>query len=108
MKPHYGLASYLYGLRPWQFLDEDNLIVVRDSVSGELCYCSVMGALGEVLSMHAYIGTEGLRQFRKMEAEEIADPGEFFAYTHCVYVEFVPRAELQGQDREWLATLGDP
>src|SRR5205807_8663535 len=108
MKPLYGLASDLYGLRPWQFLDEDNLIVVRDSVSGELCYCSVMGALGEVLSMHAYIGTEGLRQFRKMEAEEIADPGEFFASTHCVYVEFVPRAELQRQDRELLATLGHP
>ena len=108
MKRLYGLASDLYGLRPWRALDEDNLIVVRDSVNGELCYCSVMGALGEVLSMHGYIGVEGLRQFRKMEAEEIADPGEFFAFTHCVYVEFVPRAELQRQDRELLAALGHP
>ena len=108
MERLYRLASDLYGLRPWRVLDEDNLIVVRDSVSGELCYCSVMGALGEVLSMHAYIGTEGLRQFRKMEAEEIADPGEFFASTHCVYVEFVPRAELQRQDRELLTELGHP
>ena len=77
------MASDLYGVRPWQFLDEDNLIVVRDSVSSELCYCSIMGALGEVLSMHAYIGAEGLRQFRRMEAEEIADPGEFFALCLC-------------------------
>ena len=84
------------------------MIAVRDSVTGELCYCSVMGALGEVLSMHAYIGTEGLRQFRKIEAEEIADPGEFFASTHCVYVEFVPKAELLRQDRELLAALGHP
>jgi hypothetical protein len=67
-----------------------------------------MGALGEVLSMHAYIGAEGLRQFRKMETEEIADPGEFFATTHCVYVEFVPRSELQRQDRELLVALGHP
>jgi hypothetical protein len=104
----YGLASDLYGLRPWRVLDEDNLIVVRDSVNGKLCYCSVMGALGEVLSMHAYIGTEGLRQFRKMEAEEIVDPGEFFASTHCIYVEFVRRTELQRQDRELLAALGHP
>jgi hypothetical protein len=108
MKRLYGLASDLYGLRPWRVLHEDNLIVVRDSVNGELCYCSVMGALGEVFSMHAYIGAEGLRQFRKMEAEEIADPGEFFVSTHCVYVEFVPRAELQRQDRELLAALGHP
>jgi hypothetical protein len=108
MKQLYGLASNLYGLRPWQILDEDNLIAVRDGVSGELCYCSVMGAIGEVHSMHAYIGTEGLRQFRKIEAEESADPGEFLASMHCVYVEFVPRAELQRQDRELLAALGHP
>src|ERR1035438_6131740 len=37
MERLYGLASKLYGLRPWQLLDESNLIVVRDSVSGELC-----------------------------------------------------------------------
>jgi hypothetical protein len=104
MERLYGLASDLYGLRPWRVLDEDNLIVIRD----ELCYCSIMGALGEVLSMHAYIGTDGLRQFRKMEAEEIADPGEFFASTHCVYVEFVPKAELLRQDRELLAAMGHP
>jgi hypothetical protein len=108
MERLYRLASDLYGLRPWRVLDEGNLIVIRDSVTGELCYCSVMGALGEVLSMHAYIGTEGLRQFRKLEAEAISDPGEFFASTHCVYVEFVPRSELQRQDRELLAALGHP
>jgi hypothetical protein len=108
MERLYRLVSDLYGLRPWRVLNEDNLIAVRDSVTGEVCYCSVMGALGEVLSMHAYIGAEGLRQFRKMEAEEIADPGEFFASTHCVYVEFVRRAELLRQDRELLAALGHP
>jgi hypothetical protein len=108
MERLYGLASDLFGVRPWSFLNEDNLIVVRDSFSGEICYCSVMGALGIVHSMHAYIGTEGLRQFRKLEAEGITDPGEFFATSRCVYVEFVRRAELQKQDRELLAALGHP
>jgi len=108
MKRLYALATDLYGLRPWRVLDEDNLIVVRDSVTGELLYCSVMGALGEVLSMHAYIGIEGLRQFRRIEAQEIADPGEFFASMSCVYVEFVRKAELLRQDRELLAALGHP
>jgi hypothetical protein len=108
MERLYRLAADLFGLHPWRVLDEDNLIVIRDSVSGELCYCSVMGALGEVLSMHAYIGTEGLRQFRKMEAGENADPGEFFASTHCVYVEFVRKAELLRQDRALLAVLEHP
>jgi hypothetical protein len=108
MQSLYELASVLYGLRPWQLLDESQLILTRPSASDELCFCSVMGMLGEVYSMHAYIGAEGLRQFRKIEAEEIADPGEFLASVRCVYVEFVPRAELERQDRELLAWLGHP
>ena len=108
MERLYGLASKLYGLRPWQLLDESQLILVRDSASGETCYCSIMGALGELYAMHAYIGTESLRLFRRMEAEEITDAGEFFASQHSVYVEFVPRAELERQDRELLAALGHP
>jgi hypothetical protein len=67
-----------------------------------------MGALGEVYSMHAYLGAEAFRAFRRIEAEEIADPGEFFASMHSVYVEFVPRADLERQDRELLARLGHP
>ncbi len=90
----YGLASKLYALRPWHLLDESQLVVVRDTAIGETCYCSVMGALGEVLAMHAYIGTESYRLFRKMAAGEITDAGEFFASQHSLYVEFVPRAEV--------------
>ena len=108
MQRLYGLASDLFGLLPWQMLDESQLIVVRDSASDKLCYCSVMGALGEVYSMHAYIGAEGLHTFRKLEAEEIADPGEFFATNRSVYVEYVPRAELEPQDRKLLAALRHP
>lgn len=108
MKRLYELASSLYGLCPWRVLDESQLILVRDSVSGELCYCSVMGMLGEVYSVHAYIGTESLRLFRRMQAEEITDAGEFFATQHSVSVEFVPKAELERPDRELLAALGHP
>jgi hypothetical protein len=36
----YGLASELYGLRPWRLIDDSQLILVCDSASGELCYCS--------------------------------------------------------------------
>ncbi|HXY08415.1 MAG TPA: hypothetical protein VEI52_11280 [Terriglobales bacterium] len=108
MQRLYGLASDLFALLPWQVLDESQLIVVRDSGSNELCYCSVMGALGEVYSMHAYIGAEGLRTFRKLEGEAMADPGEFFATTRSVYVEFVSRAELEPPDRKLLAALRHP
>ena len=104
----YELASKLFSLHPWQFLDEGQLIAARDSGTGEFCFCSVMGALGEVYAMHGYIGNQGLRAFRRLEAEELTEPGEFFAIMRSVYVEFVPRSELEKQDRELLAMLDHP
>jgi hypothetical protein len=108
MEKLYGLACDLYGLHPWRLLNESQLILVRDSISGETCYCSVMGALGEVYSVHVYIGTESFRLYRRMEAEEITDPGEFFASQRGVSVEFVPKTELEQPDRELLSAMKHP
>ena len=92
----YKLASALYALRPWHILDDNQLVLVRDPATTEICYCSVMGALGEVVAMHAYIGTESYRLFRKIIAGEAIDPGEFFASQRSVSVEFVSRAGEAG------------
>lgn len=104
----YEIASDLADLQPWNFLDESQLVVLRERVSGELCYCSVMGALREVFALHAYVGLESFRLFRRISTEEISDPGVFFASQQSVYVEFVPRRELERQDRNLLAALGHP
>jgi hypothetical protein len=108
MERLYRLAVKLYTLSPWDVLNETELVLARDSATGETCYCSVMGALGEVLAVHAYIGTEGYRLFRTLTAGEIFGAGEFYERQHSVYVDFVPRAELDGQDRKLLAAMGHP
>ncbi len=108
MKALYEMARELFALRPWDLLDEDQLILVRHPESSELCYCSVMGAMGEVFSMHAYIGAEGYRMFRKISDGVETDPAEFLATQNCVYVEFVPRSELDSPDRKLLAALDHP
>jgi hypothetical protein len=104
----YGLSAKLYAMSPWHVLEEDKLVLVRDSVTGETCYCSVMGALGEVLAVHAYVGTEGYRLFRKIAAGEIISPSEFFAAQRSVSVEFVHRAGLDALDRKLLSALSHP
>jgi len=104
----YEQASQLYAQRPWNLLDESQLILLRSSAGGELCHCSILGSLGQVYAVHAYIGPESFRAFRKMEAGQITEVGEFFASQHTVYVEFVSRAELQKPDRDLLAALGHP
>jgi uncharacterized protein DUF6930 len=108
MEDLYGRAAELYALRPWHVLEEGELVLTRDSATGETCYCSVIGALGEVLAMHAYIGTESYRLFRKIAAGEIASAGEFFETQHSVSVEFAPRADLVGEDRKLLTAMGHP
>src|SRR5215471_2044616 len=86
LKGLYELASGLYALRPWYLMDESKLILVPDLATGETCHCSVMGALGEIVSVYAYIGTEGYRLFRKMAAGKISGPGEFYASQKSVFV----------------------
>jgi hypothetical protein len=104
----YGLAAELFALQPWDLLDDSQLTLVQAGPSGELCYCCVMGALGEVYAMHAYIGPESYRLHCDIQAHGIMEPGEFFARQRSVYVEIVPRKELERQDRELLAWLHHP
>jgi hypothetical protein len=67
-----------------------------------------MGSLGEVLAVHAYIGVESYRLFRRVSAGKVSGAGEFFEAQHSVYLEFVPANELQAQDRKLLTALRHP
>ena len=48
-------ATDLIAIRPWQFLEDQDLILLENPLSAETCYCSVMGALGQVFALHAYL-----------------------------------------------------
>lgn len=108
MQRLYELATELFALRPWEMLEDDQLILTRDGDQGDFRYCFVMGALGEVYAMHAYMGSESYRYYRRIQAGEQIQSGEFLAALHSVYVEFVPRSELERQDRDLLVWLEHP
>jgi len=108
LKTLYVLASELFALRPWELLSDSLLTLVQAGPGGELCFCCVMGSLGEVYAMHANIGLESYRLHCDIQAGRIVEPGEFFARQRSVYVEAVPRMELERQDRELLAWLHHP
>ena len=111
----FGTAEWLFTLatgfiaaRPWDFLEDQHLILLKSPLSNETCYCSVLGALGEVFSLHAYIGDESYRYFRKMAAGRPVLIGEFFGSLRGVYVEFVGLSELTPPDRELARAFGHP
>ena len=106
MKALYDLALLLFAIRPWELLQENQVIVVRPPGRGDDCYCSVMGAIGQVFSVHAYVGAESFALFQRIVSGVEMEPADFVADRSSVYVEFVPKKELEAPDRQVLSALG--
>ena len=73
----FAAAIELIARRPWEFLEDQHLVLLKSPLSHETCYCSIMGALGEVFSLHAYVGDESYRFFRKIMVPGKALPSAF-------------------------------
>lgn len=101
-------ATEFVAQQPWNLLGDEDLILLEDPRSGEICYCSIMGALGQVYSLYVYVGAEGYRFFRRLLADEPVTPGDFFATQRGVSVEFVMPSTLTPPDRELLQAVGHP
>lgn len=104
----YRLSKLIITLEPWSFLGDQEIFLLRDSASSELCHCSVMGSLGEVLSLHVYIGAESYRFFKRISSGEPVTPEDFLAQQKGVSLEFVPLKEQTPPDRELLKCFGHP
>ncbi len=104
----YQLSSALFAMQPWDVLQDQDLILMKETGSNEICYCSIMGALGEVFSMQVYVGADSYRFFRKIASGKPITPGEFFASFRGVSVEFVTAKEQTPPDRELLQAFGHP
>ncbi|MGC2111613.1 MAG: hypothetical protein WA655_19005 [Candidatus Korobacteraceae bacterium] len=102
----YELMKQFASERPWEIIGDQDLILFEDPQSHELCYCSVMGVLGEVISLHVYIGAESYRLFRKVALGKPVSPGEFFASQHAVSAELVRPSDATPPDRELLKAVG--
>lgn len=104
----YKLSAEIYALKPWTLLADQDLFLVRDPASGQIGYCSVMGALGEVLSLYVYLGEESYRTFQRVAAGEQLAPEEFLTSQTGISIEFVTLSELTPPDRELLKWFGHP
>ena len=104
----YDLGADFYALRPWDVLSDQDLIMLEAPDTGEMCYCSVMGALGQVFSLQVYIGPEGYQLFKRIAVGQPITAGEFFASQRSVSVEFVASGELTPPDRRLLRAFSHP
>ena len=104
----FDLANETCVRKPWGIMGDTDLVLVKDPESQEMCYSSVMGALGQVFAVHAYCGMESYRLFKRLASGAPLTAGEFFGTQRSVTMEFLPSGMLPGPDRELARVLGHP
>lgn len=102
----YKLAAELKKLAPWEWMDETEIFGVQNPEAGEIGFVSIMGMLGEHLSVGVYLGAEGLYGF--WDYQMAGHEGEPLALLEIpqLQVSFENRENLEKQDRDLHKKLG--
>jgi hypothetical protein len=108
MKTLFVRAGEVYRRQPWDDIQEVDLVMFEHPVSGEPCFCSVMGAMGEAMAVQVYIGVDSYLWFQDIHAGAQASFGDFLANQYSVFVNFVMPDELGVDDRELAKRMNHP
>lgn len=99
------LAEEFKKLQPWKWMDDDQIIVVKDPETEELIYCSVMGGAGMEFGLVAFIGEEGYTYLNRLMTGNINDEKEYFKQ-NSLTLNLVDRGELEDEDYQLLKEHG--
>ena len=105
----YQAALEFKEIEAWTWMYDSDVFGVQDPVSGEIGYCCIMGALGEMFALALYLGSEGLESYMRIASEPPLDPSEAFEelmLQKCLMASFANREELTKEDRQVIKRLG--
>jgi hypothetical protein len=108
-KALYQAALEFKEIEAWTWMYDSDVFGVQDPVSGEIGYCCIMGALGEMFALAVYVGSEGLESYMRIASEPPLDPSEAFEelmLQKCLMASFGSREELTKEDRQVIKSLG--
>jgi hypothetical protein len=105
-KSLYEAAIEFKKIKCWDWMLDSDMFGVKNSETGEIGYCCVMGRLGEHFALAVYLGTEGLKGYFKMQSGEIPGGIELLMTQKCLMASFEDRAVLQKSDLEVIKKLG--
>ena len=93
--------------KPWQWLDNDDLVVIEHPSKEYKGYCIVMGSGGIEYGLAVYIGDEGLAGYLSLMTGEI-DPEAPYSIDsmRCLSALLADRATLDNRDRAIIRDLG--
>jgi hypothetical protein len=93
----YESVQIFFDRKPWDVLDNSDLIAVVDPVSNVTSYCNILGNGGMEFGLQVYVGDVGLRAFGKILAEE-ADPREMLMEMRSIGLSFCTKGFLDKRD----------
>ena len=103
----YDAAIAFKKIEPWKWMSDVDVFGVQNPASGEIGYCSIMGALGEVFALAVYRGMRGLQVLLDMADGEIAPTDDdALLRQDCLMASFENREELEKQDIAVIKKLG--
>ena len=94
-------AKEFNGVKPWKYLDDNQIFVVVDPVSEKNLYCSILGGAGEEFGMAIYIGDEGFDAL--IDTFEGTKPTlDLVFQQRSILLSFVDSDELESADSELI------
>jgi hypothetical protein len=99
------LAIRVKQLKPWQWMEETDLIGIENPETREIGFISVMGSVGEYEAVSLYLGAEGFYGFIDFEKDEFATVDRVAELPH-LQAAFSERKYLEKWDRDLIKQLG--
>lgn len=97
-RPLYEVAERVKECAPWRWMKEDSIFGVQDPETGEFGYVSVMGMLGEHLSVAVYLGANAIHQFKNLS--NITNVNDEWEIASRLMV--IPQMQASFEDRDMV------
>ena len=97
-RPLYEAADQIKELAPWQWMQESDIFGVQNPETGEIGFVSVMGMLGEHLSIGVYLGADAIHQFWALE--DIAGSADEWEMASRLFV--IPQMQASYENRDMV------
>ena len=101
----YELMAEIKELAPWEYLHEDDLFGIRLPQTNQLVFVSIMGNLGEHLSIAIYLGKRGFEGFWNMQDAGYNFSPELLLQTPQLQASLEDRDILTPEDRRIIKQL---
>lgn len=105
-KKLYELMARVKELAPWEYMEEDDIFGIQLPGTDTIGFVSVMGTLGEHLSVAVYLGAKGLNGFWQMQELGPRLTPEFVLQVPQIQGSFEDREEITVEDRKVMKELG--